>query len=213
MSGYAPPTHQNDEIEADDDDLVAISGEQLDKGKGRASLAPPSQAASRAASPGGPAGLSGKIGSNASGSSVGQRALRHEIGGIRVETRYTGVDSLDESVGDSLVRFILLIRYAYISLNDPMAAPRLARDIQQDAPGPPTEFRQCCTSRMGSLGPAALHNYSCYPSISGRSSFPVPIRLYGNLCNRLYRQCGRHAQLQAVGRQSVRAIDCNVEMC
>ena len=103
MSGYVPPSHQNDEIEADDDDLVAISGEQLDKGKGRVSLAPPSKTASRAASPGGAGGVSGKIGSNASGSSVGQRALRHEIGGIRVETRYTGVDSLDESVGDSLV--------------------------------------------------------------------------------------------------------------
>lgn len=104
MSGYAPPSHQNDEIEADDDDLVAISGDQLDKGKGRASLAPPSQTASRTTSPAA-AGVSGKIGSNASGSSSGSgpRALRHEIGGIRVETRYTGVDSLDESVGDSLV--------------------------------------------------------------------------------------------------------------
>lgn len=110
MSGYAPPSHQNDEIEADDDDLVAISSEQLDKGKGRASLAPPSSTSSKPAASA--AGVSGKIGSSSSGSGsgVGQRALRHEIGGIRVETRYSGVDSLDESVGDSLVSQLLLCR-------------------------------------------------------------------------------------------------------
>ena len=108
-SGYAIPSHQNtnDEIEPDDDDLVAISAEQLDKGKGRAgnsssggtnsnTLAPPLHGASAgSASP----AVSGKIG----GGGAGPRALRHEIGGIKVETRYSGVDSLDESVGDSIV--------------------------------------------------------------------------------------------------------------
>ena len=111
-SGYAIPSHQNtnDEIEPDDDDLVAISAEQLDKGKGRAgnsssgggssnsnTLAPPSRAAGSSGSTS-PA-VSGKIG----GGGAGTRALRHEIGGIKVETRYSGVDSLDESVGDSIV--------------------------------------------------------------------------------------------------------------
>lgn len=100
--GYEVPSqHAAVTIEPDDDedDLVAIPGTTAgatSKGKGpaqRDTLAPPSQSGSRTASP----ALSGKIG----GASA--RPLRTEIGGIKVETRYTGVSSLDESVGDSLV--------------------------------------------------------------------------------------------------------------
>ena len=89
----------------DEDDLIAIPGHQLDgarKGKGRAAdrLAPPPTAASRSASPGlsaGGPGVSGKIGSS------GQRSSRTQIGGIALETRYTGENTLEESVGESLV--------------------------------------------------------------------------------------------------------------
>lgn len=100
--GYDVPSHHaavTIEPDDDEDDLVAIPGTSAaakNKGKGseqRDTLAPPSQSGSRAASP----GLSGKIG----GASA--RPLRTEIGGIKVETRYTGVSSLDESVSDSLV--------------------------------------------------------------------------------------------------------------
>lgn len=103
--GYDVPSHHAAvTIEADDDedDLVAISGANasaISKGKGRGSaqqqdtLALPSDSGSRAASP----AVSGIIGGGTA------RPLRTEIGGIKVETRYTGVNSLDESVGDSLV--------------------------------------------------------------------------------------------------------------
>ena len=84
-----------------------------------------------------------------------------------------------------------------------LLATRFARDIQQDASSPPTEFRQCSLARMGSLGPAALYNYPCYPFITRRAAFPISIRVYGNLRYRLYRERGRHAQLQAAGRQGV----------
>lgn len=102
--GYDTTPHAAVTIEADDDedDLVAISGSGANanaksKGKGpeqRDSLAPPSQSASRSTSP----AVSGRIGGGS------MRPLRTEIGGIKVETRYSGVSSLDESVGDSLVR-------------------------------------------------------------------------------------------------------------
>lgn len=101
--GYDTTPHAAVTIEADEDedDLVAIPGAgtntgSKNKGKGpeqRDTLAPPSQNASRSASP----AVSGRIGGTSS------RPLRTEIGGIKVETRYTGVSSLDESVGDSLV--------------------------------------------------------------------------------------------------------------
>lgn len=100
--GYDTTPHAAVTIEADEDedDLVAIPGTNASsksKGKGpeqRDTLAPPSQSGSRSTSP----AVSGRIGGG------GSRPLRTEIGGIKVETRYTGVSSLDESVGDSLVR-------------------------------------------------------------------------------------------------------------
>ena len=102
--GYdVPARHAAVTIEADDDedDLVAISGANAvtqGKGKGKGSeqrdtLAPPSQSGSRSSSP----AVSGRIGA------ASARPLRTEIGGIKVETRDTGVNSLDETVGDSLV--------------------------------------------------------------------------------------------------------------
>lgn len=99
--GYAAPSHAAVSIEADDDedDLVAIQGSDIvggqDKGKGRAkdTLAPPSSSSGGA--------VSGRIGG--SGTGVGRKSLRTTIGGLQVETRYTGQNSLDETVSESIV--------------------------------------------------------------------------------------------------------------
>ncbi|TFL03792.1 hypothetical protein BDV98DRAFT_611244 [Pterulicium gracile] len=78
----------------------------LDKGKNRASyvpdqLATPSQAG-RSSSP----ALSGNIGSGSSGA---PQPARRMVGGVRVETRYTGVDTLDEPVMTTIGRDLLSI--------------------------------------------------------------------------------------------------------
>lgn len=158
--GYAAPSHAAVEIEPDDiDDIVAIPGNQLDtsaKGKGRANdrLGVPTSAAggngSRSGTPSqqqqnglasGTGAVSGKIGGNRS-------ALRSNIGGIAVETRYSGVNSLDESVGESLVSCasrVLRCVQADFGGNHRKAA-RLASDRQQASASPLSKFWQCCTA-------------------------------------------------------------------
>jgi len=96
-----PTTATSQFIQADDDDLdeealPSFSGPSLpsdnipngaDKGKGRATEAN---------------SISGNIGSSAGGSAT--NAARRTVGGVRVETRYTGVDTLDEPVTTTIVR-------------------------------------------------------------------------------------------------------------
>ncbi|KAG6851126.1 hypothetical protein H0H93_001006 [Arthromyces matolae] len=86
----------DDDDDLNDDDIPGFTHPGLttpvDKGKGRArepeQLAPPSNE-------NGDAGLSGNIGSSATGAA---RPSRQTVGGVRVETRYSGVDTLDEPV-------------------------------------------------------------------------------------------------------------------
>ncbi|KAL7009818.1 hypothetical protein EMMF5_000726 [Cystobasidiomycetes sp. EMM_F5] len=137
--GYAAPSHAAVEIEPDEtDDLVAISGAQLDgKGKGRAQdsrLAPPTANVPRSASPAGRVGsvsnangqnpndLSGKIGTSR------PQALRTQIGGIAVETRYSGINSLDESVGESLLRDLRAIGNKLLQVLHPNSGNAVLRD-------------------------------------------------------------------------------------
>lgn len=114
--GYAAPSHAAVEIEPDEeDDLVAISGHDSlnHKGKGRETLSPSDAAGGGGGSSGSGLGggsarsaspnLSGKIGGSATGGSGSQKALRTQIAGLNIETRYSGVNSLDESVGESIV--------------------------------------------------------------------------------------------------------------
>jgi len=116
MSHSAPPKY----IQADDDDDIdesAIPGYSqpaleetttplLSTGKGKARapdvLAPPSSASgSGAAAP-----LSGRIGNP---SSAPKTSTRQTIGGVRVETRYTGADTLDEPVTTTIARDLFSI--------------------------------------------------------------------------------------------------------
>lgn len=127
--GYSTVDIQGDTVEPDlspdEDDLVAISGKQFkngSKGKGRAgdTLAPPSRGSSRSSSPAAgsaPSGVSGKIGSS------GQRASRTQIGGIALETRYTGANTLEESVGESIVRTAIDINFNIIPLSRNICRP------------------------------------------------------------------------------------------
>ncbi|KAK7463526.1 hypothetical protein VKT23_006874 [Stygiomarasmius scandens] len=114
-SARTPLTASSRFIQADDDDefdeenmpgfgvASQPSTPVVDKGKIRArepeQLAPPSN--------GGPASLSGNIGSSSSGNAP--RSARQTIGGVQVETRYTGVDTLDEPVSKTIMRDLMSI--------------------------------------------------------------------------------------------------------
>jgi len=120
MHPTTPLSSSSQFIQADDDDDLDESdipgfthpalGENprspaVDKGKGRAAdqLAPPSGRANGSSSP----TLSGNIGSNTNGG--GPKSARRTVGGVQVETRYSGVDTLDEPVTKTIGRDLLSI--------------------------------------------------------------------------------------------------------
>ncbi|KAG5342258.1 hypothetical protein C0989_004102 [Termitomyces sp. Mn162] len=94
----------DDDDDLNDDDIPGFTHPDLtipvDKGKGKArepeQLAPPSNAGGTSLSP----GLSGNIGSSVNGTAA---SSRQTVGGLRVETRYSGVDTLDEPVTTTIV--------------------------------------------------------------------------------------------------------------
>lgn len=94
----AMSAHQTYEIAADsdDDDIVATSGATLlpptAQQKGKARESSPAQ---------GPDPLAGRIGSSTGG--IGERTTRSSVGGVQTETRYTGTDTLDEPVSETIV--------------------------------------------------------------------------------------------------------------
>ncbi|KAI0649065.1 Yip1-domain-containing protein [Trametes meyenii] len=142
MDVTTPLTSTSQFIEAaDDDDLDEesipgfthpglasnpISPVPGDKGKARApeQLAPPSGS--------GAASVSGNIGTPVEGSSSGrQRSNRRIVGGVQVETRYTGADTLDEPVTTTIARDLLSI---YTKLVQVLYPPRSSgnRDLLRD---------------------------------------------------------------------------------
>ncbi|KAJ4494856.1 hypothetical protein C8J55DRAFT_497791 [Lentinula edodes] len=115
-SATTPLTASSQFIQADDDDddfdeenIPGFSHPgmpqlpQSDKGKNRARE--PEQLGMPSANGNSSMPLSGNIGS----SSGPQRPARQTIGGIQVETRYTGVDTLDEPVSQTITRDLLSI--------------------------------------------------------------------------------------------------------
>ncbi|KAJ3930545.1 MAG: hypothetical protein NXY57DRAFT_1011608 [Lentinula lateritia] len=115
-SAITPLTASSQFIQADDDDddfdeenIPGFSHPgmpqlpQSDKGKNRARE--PEQLGMSSANGNSSVPLSGNIGS----SSGPQRPARQTIGGIQVETRYTGVDTLDEPVSQTITRDLLSI--------------------------------------------------------------------------------------------------------
>ncbi|KAJ8488206.1 hypothetical protein ONZ51_g3715 [Trametes cubensis] len=141
-----PLTSTSQFIEADDDDLdeESIPGfthpglatsphtpSAADKGKARApeQLAPPSGLAAGGSLT---AGVSGNIGTPVNGSAPGgPKASRRMVGGVQVETRYTGVDTLDEPVATTIARDLLSI---YTKLIQVLYPPRSNgnRDLLRD---------------------------------------------------------------------------------
>ncbi|PIL35511.1 hypothetical protein GSI_02239 [Ganoderma sinense ZZ0214-1] len=131
-----PLTSTSQFIEADDDDLdeESIPGfthpglvqsphsPVPDKGKGRApeQLAPPSASAA----------VSGNIGTPVNGSGA-PPSNRRSVGGVRVETRYTGTDTLDEPITTTIGRDLLSI---YTKLIQVLYPPRNRgnRDLLRD---------------------------------------------------------------------------------
>ncbi|CCM00112.1 uncharacterized protein FIBRA_02139 [Fibroporia radiculosa] len=116
-TGIATPlTSTSQFIQADDDDdldeesipgfthpsLATPLSPHINKGKGRAPEQP--RSASAANFPTSP--VSGNIGS---APNVGPRPARSTVGGVQVEMRYTGVDTLDEPVSTTIGRDLLSI--------------------------------------------------------------------------------------------------------
>ncbi|KAK7033201.1 protein YIP [Favolaschia claudopus] len=131
-----PLTASSQFIQADDDDIDEESipgfshpamapmspGPQM-KGKGRArepeQLAPPSSGNGRA-SP----SLSGNIGS------APARPMRTTVGGVQVERRYTGIDTLDEPVSKTIGRDLLSIYSKLIQVLYPVRST--GREVLRD---------------------------------------------------------------------------------
>ncbi|GAA5881762.1 hypothetical protein JCM3774_000867 [Rhodotorula dairenensis] len=122
------------EIAADDedlelqDDLVATSRDGLlpthlapaahgNKGKGKERANSPAAGTSH--------GLEGRIGTAATGAS-GQRQTA--FGGIQTETRYTGTDTLDEPVSETIMRDLRAIGNKIIQVLHPSSENAVLRD-------------------------------------------------------------------------------------
>ncbi|EDR08706.1 uncharacterized protein LACBIDRAFT_297176 [Laccaria bicolor S238N-H82] len=120
-----PLTASSQFIQADDDDddfdeenipsfaHPALASAQsppplTNKGKGRARFEPEQLAPSSANGRPGTSGLSGNIGSS-SPQATGRAATRQTIGGVRVETRFSGGDTLDEPVTATIARDLMSI--------------------------------------------------------------------------------------------------------
>ncbi|KAH7918961.1 Yip1-domain-containing protein [Leucogyrophana mollusca] len=128
-----PLTSQSRFIEADDDDELdeqdipgfthpSLASPSLDKGKGRA----PEQLGQPTGSSSPPTGLSGNIGS----SNGPANPSRQTVGGIRVETRYTGGDTLDEPVTTTIARDLLSIYSKLVQVLYPRRAS--GREVLKD---------------------------------------------------------------------------------
>ncbi|GAA5919589.1 hypothetical protein JCM6882_003930 [Rhodosporidiobolus microsporus] len=115
------------DVSDDEDDLVATSGADglplynvqggAGKGKGRDTGA--------AASP----ALEGRIGGGAGGAGVGERTQRQTtFGGIKTETRYTGSDTLDEPVSETIMRDLRAIGNKIVQVLHPSSDNAVLRD-------------------------------------------------------------------------------------
>ncbi|KAL0954507.1 hypothetical protein HGRIS_003474 [Hohenbuehelia grisea] len=133
MDSAATPLASNQFIPADDDDDLdednipgySQPSPQPDKGKGRAheeQLAPPSGTAA----PSSPR-LSGNIGSTPQGA---PRSARRTIGGVQVENRYTGVDTLDEPVSTTILRDLTSIYHKLVQVLYPRKSS--GREVLRD---------------------------------------------------------------------------------
>jgi len=116
MESTTPLTATSQFIQADDDDdldeeaipsfsnpALATEADAPNKGKSRAQdqLAQPTGSIS-------PGAVSGNIGSSGGGN-TNRPSTRRMVGGVQVETRYSGIDTLDEPVTTTMARDLLSI--------------------------------------------------------------------------------------------------------
>ncbi|KAH8924075.1 Yip1-domain-containing protein [Atractiella rhizophila] len=72
--------------------------------------------------------LSGNIGSSPSGGGTGGKNMRQNIGGIQTETRYTGMDTLDEPVSETFMRDARAISAKIVQVLRPTSHNAVLRD-------------------------------------------------------------------------------------
>lgn len=95
----------DDDDDIDEEHLPAfthpgmVTSPTPDKGKSRATFVPEQLASSSTSHV-----VSGVIGASSSLSGSSRSANIQHVGGVRVETRYTGTDTLDEPVSNTIVR-------------------------------------------------------------------------------------------------------------
>ncbi|KZT29758.1 Yip1-domain-containing protein [Neolentinus lepideus HHB14362 ss-1] len=133
ITASTPLTSTSQFIQADDDDIdeddipafthpsIQTASPSPDKGKARASeqLAPPFGSVPT---------VSGSIGST---SGAGAKSSRQTVGGVQVETRYTGVDTLDEPTSKTLTRDLLSIYSKLVQVLYPRRSGS-AREVLRD---------------------------------------------------------------------------------
>ncbi|PPQ84822.1 hypothetical protein CVT26_012054, partial [Gymnopilus dilepis] len=174
-SVHTPLTATSQFIQADDDDDLdeenipgfshpgmAQSPVAVDKGKGRATfvpeqLAPPTTSNGRPTSP----ALSGNIGSSSQGG--GRSGNRQTVGGVQVETRYSGVDTLDEPVSKTIARDLLSIYSKLVQVLYPRRST--GREVLRDWDlwGP---LLLClCLAIMLSINAPPTHSLSVFSSV------------------------------------------------
>ncbi|GAA5937991.1 Yip4p [Sporobolomyces koalae] len=128
------------DVSSDEEDLVATSAQGLlpthtvpassqSKGKARAAPSGASNYGKNKLRSGSTAGLEGRIGSGAAGTPVGERTQRTTtFGGIKTETRYTGSDTLDEPVSETIMRDLRAIGNKVVQVLYPQADNAVLRD-------------------------------------------------------------------------------------
>ncbi|KIL58752.1 hypothetical protein M378DRAFT_132180 [Amanita muscaria Koide BX008] len=134
-----PLTANSQFIQADDDDddldeenipafshpALAQSPRIQEKGKGRATE--PDNAGSSARNGGGSTALSGNIGSFPSS---GPRTITRTVAGVRMETRYSGLDTLDEPITTTISRDLLSMYTKIVQVLYPRKAT--GREVLRD---------------------------------------------------------------------------------
>lgn len=74
-------------------------------------------------------------------------------------------------------------------------ASRLACNWQQGRPSTAAIVRECSLARLGSMGSVALHDIVSNPTVMGRASSAIVIRLHWSLRHHQRGKCSRYAKL------------------
>jgi len=166
LSAHSQFIQADDDDDLDEDDIpgfshptIAQSPLSANKGKTRArepeQLAPPSSENGRA-SP----SLSGNIGSGPAG---GSRSARQTVGGMQVETRYSGADTLDEPVTKTIARDLLSIYSKLVQVLYPRRST--GREVLRDWDLWGPLLLVLCLGIMLSINSPSAHSLNVFTSV------------------------------------------------